>query len=1173
MFIKLSFRRRTMFVRYPGLSLYWLGIASILYLATALPVAATELPAAQLQKSDGLQGAVAPSNLQIPLTEGTGEVRLDLLVGSRQPGIAMTLLWSDGSRTESKIKAAPATTSRKVKEKDKTVVENLTLPDAVIELSWPKIKRFVRPNPAIYPDDVKGKLAAGWDKLPAASEHSLSLSLKTDKRGVECWVDGHYAGREDKAARLMEIQLSLSAGAAIIGKVQQLPGVDRGRFLALDMRRMNRPGAMDDVVLTMNKNPALSPEVPLLPGGSANIDLGLARELTDGSWHGDPYLTRSAFDGMPESHIFSVPPAQYVRAWVLCAAVDDPSRDPVLTARLTRFAREGRGDAIADVTVKLPADEKKPPAGVVRVGSASFKQAGQAKLLPLWRVEMVLPVGQIQDLLWGDKNGILGDTCYLDFELLGRTEEAGHKPDRNSVSSVHVFAVTLERTPVEMEIRQAQTGNIFQDGEDTVIPIALRPLEHGRYTLQWAIRDVDGRPVGKGERKLILDKVGQEEIFQLPLTISQHGWYSIDCCLYDENGRLLIEHPAAFALLAADKRRAGYESPYGTWWFGGAHYGTTDPAVAGPLMLRAGLRKTVMSFSKNTEADMAPWKVTSFQIPWMGSVYRNVDISVGVAKYEERVRKHLQAFPHCDSALIFHESYNADIIAPELYGGRPKPTDEAAAKAARQRWDIAVATSKMFREKFPNIKLIFANCNGGSALAAEFFRNKYPKEYIDYLGIEAGGQSFMPEKLTEFGTQAGWVIRETGRKMGYDLPVTASYEWLYRSEHVLGPKRLAEWYVRDALIANAYRFPHISMALLYDAGNNYYNSGWGIAGLCRRYPLLYPKPAYVAYATLTRVLDGAEMIRRVPTGSLTAYALEFKRGQERLYTLWTPRGECANVLRFAGETTVTVEDIYGRSRQLFTKNREISLISGTSVQYVVSAVSLESLTSGARSFPDDRPPVGAFVVDGMVSLTNWQLQDKPDNRLQITESTNLPLRTVGKYTLKEATDLEKGKCLELELIPEGKPADVISEYTVLKLKEPVAIKGRPATLGVWVRGNSGWGRIMWEFEDAEGESWLSSGRSGWGCDILDWPGDISVNFDGWCFLRFPISEESPAKIIGGGGLSAQWVAVKGAGKGNRKVDYPIRITGLAVEMTQNALDLSEMAPVKPVIRLKDLSVY
>jgi hypothetical protein len=90
-------------------------------------------------------------------------------------------------------------------------------------------------------------------------------------------------------------------------------------------------------------------------------------------------------------------------------------------------------------------------------------------------------------------------------------------------------------------------------------------------------------------------------------------------------------------------------------------------------------------------------------------------------------------------------------------------------------------------------------------------------------------------------------------------------------------------------MAHAYNYQHISPGLLYDAGNAYAHTLWGAGGLCRRYPLLYPKPAYVALAAVTAALDQVKLRRKVPTGSLTVYALEFDRADgRRVYAVWTP---------------------------------------------------------------------------------------------------------------------------------------------------------------------------------------------------------------------------------------------------------------------------------------------
>ena len=77
------------------------------------------------------------------------------------------------------------------------------------------------------------------------------------------------------------------------------------------------------------------------------------------------------------------------------------------------------------------------------------------------------------------------------------------------------------------------------------------------------------------------------------------------------------------------------------------------------------------------------------------------------------------------------------------------------------------------------------------------------------------------------------------------------------------------------------------------------------------------------------------------------------------------------------------------------------------------------------------------------------------------------------------------------------------DYAFLKLKTSAPVPGAPKTIGVWVRGNSGWGQLMWEYQDAEGEKWLSCGTGGYGCNVYDWPGQASINFDGWNFVQFP----------------------------------------------------------------------
>jgi hypothetical protein len=172
-----------------------------------------------------------------------------------------------------------------------------------------------------------------------------------------------------------------------------------------------------------------------------------------------------------------------------------------------------------------------------------------------------------------------------------------------------------------------------------------------------------------------------------------------------------------------------------------------------------------------------------------------------------------------------------------------------------------------------------------------------------------------------------------------------------------------------------------------------------------------------------------------------------------------------------------------------------------------------------------------------------------------------PFARRGRFTLREVVDPEKGACLELELHPTIHLPALVREYATLTLKQPVAVVGRPHTIGMWVRGNSNWGRIYFEIDDAEGRQWRSSGG------YNDWPADLAVNFDGWRFMRFHIDPERSPVPNHSPGL--QWQSSSG---GTAPV-YPIRIVGITVTMRRTAPDPVEMRPVTPILRFRDIGAY
>ena len=117
--------------------------------------------------------------------------------------------------------------------------------------------------------------------------------------------------------------------------------------------------------------------------------------------------------------------------------------------------------------------------------------------------------------------------------------------------------------------------------------------------------------------------------------------------------------------------------------------------------------------------------------------------------------------------------------------------------------------------------------------------------------------------------------------------------------------------------------------------------------------------------------------------------------------------------------------------------------------------------------------------------------------------------------------------------------------------------------GQWVKGDSSWGRVFWELTDAKGERWRSSG----GYDGGDWGNYSAIDFDGWCFVAFPLTGDSPFKHIEPGSGIGQWERhVDG------RLDYPLKLSGLYIETHRESVNLTKMEPVKTRIRLKDVSV-
>jgi len=1120
---------------------------------------------AAFREENGAKVAVKPAVVVIPLTVNTNAIGLAVTPGGK-PGTQIALEFGGGGKRVLTMDVRPQTGKRQTPsapgepKNAKPAYEEVKAEDSFVAVAGTNLRIFARPNLFRYTDKQQDELLRKWDSLPAASRTFIQYEFRERPDTVEMWINGSYAGEFPAGGDLRQVRVSLAAGAAIRGEgAYALPAVEE-KYCALDISRIAKPGAMREARVSLAKGPQRVEGVPLIVAdGGGNGDVGVVREMK-GSWalECDEHLSRTPFDGMPETLHFSVPRAFYHKAYVLCAAESEPRKDPVLTVRMTRFGRSGRGDAIAHTTVALPRANEAPAGNLKRVGAVVQTVGGKDVETPLYLAELDLDAGAILDLLVSSKddNASMLDGRYLDVEVLGKI--AGVKPVRESTSAVHVFGITLERSPAEFALTQKQPGNIFYNDEVPETVAAVKALEACELTLSWRLADVAGALVREENTNFSFARTGEERRHVISLAVPRPGWYGLKFALARRTAaaegqaaaKPFLIHDAACAVLGPDRRKAGYDSPYGVWWFGGAHYGCDDAAIIGPMLHKGGFRKTTFGWTKYTEADFAPWKVTLNQIGW---IFKAGDVAGSTRKIAEWAGK----FPHCKSILLFHESYG-NYLPEELFGGK-QTEDEQTVEKARKRVETATAAARLYREKFPELKIIAGNTSASAAIIASLLRHGFDSSLVDYIGIEtAAGQTGMPEKLWDGGPQGAYLARDVARRFGRELPVTGCYEYTYRCERNLGAQRHAEFYVRDVLLAHAYNYQHISPGLLYDAGNAYGHTLWGGGGICRRYPLLYPKPAYVALAALTNALDQVKFRRKIPTGSLTVYALEFDRADgRRAYALWTPRAAAELALEFPLDAKLELCDFYGGFSSPLAAGGKLTLPAGPAPQYLIATKPL----TAARVLKQitEKIPEGFRIADKLDDAKAWALCSDES----LTKTTGeLPRHVAGKFSMRQVEDEERGRCLELELHGDSALSDYIGEYCAIAAAKPAAISGEPHTLGMWVKGNSSWGKVVFEFEDAAGCVWRTHGN-----EWHDWPGELSINFDGWHFIQFPIAAQSPIIHSSPGGRCQ---CLKGGAKG---VTYPISLSKLFIVMNRRALDPTEMQPVPPVIRISAVGGY
>ena len=561
------------------------------------------------------------------------------------------------------------------------------------------------------------------------------------------------------------------------------------------------------------------------------------------------------------------------------------------------------------------------------------------------------------------------------------------------------------------------------------------------------------------------------------------------------------------------------------------------------------------------DIDPETGKFKSREIPDPKNPKQKITVS-GEEYAKMLIRAELEKNPDLKVIMIWHESAPGYGIPEELLNM------EIPAIAENQKiYGQFITEVERIIHQFPGLKIQIGNSSASiGAVVVPMRAGANPAAY-DYVGIETPSQVIPPEKLQECGLQGMQITQDVAEyyaKRNVDL--NGCYEFVYRCERDIGEQQQAEWYMRDILICLAHDFQLISPGIFVDCRNGYYNGLWGGSGIIFRKPYIYPKRAYAAYAALTNVFDQVRFKRQIPTGSTTVYALEFERKDKKMASaLWAARGSVDFEVSFKDNARVRVFDMYGREQTMSGKN--ITVRGGTAPVYLLTDKEIQAVNLKNRAFPkDDARGKVSKLVSAMDSMDLVEV--KADPRAETTHTRFLPIMKPGNFTVKQVNDEQMGECLEVALDLSSDPykSKYITEYTTIRLKDPVIVPGDPVGLGVWVKGNSSWGTIRFEIEDAKGEIFKNLSPFGWGCDVMDWQGNLSLNFDGWNMVSHHLV---PSKIFlekSPGAVSEQWASEGG----DKKIDFPIKVRAVTVGINRHKLNLKDFEVSDPVIRIKNI---
>jgi hypothetical protein len=1005
-------------------------------------------------------------------------------------------------------------------------------PSDKVRVGWPRsvtlYDRFTKISP-VWEEDFRLGIEASMAKIPLVHETWFRLRIEHRAGAIRLFKDGLLVAERRPPGRIRgDVGIQISNGTRLASLTIRRPGEWPTRFYSFSMDGIcNAKGIGGKDGQSIEEDSVPRPDVPVsvrgvpfvFPDrskGSDHLDVGASLfHYRHEEGHFMALKTWPAPNILDPARIrISVPNRSYSRLWIIAASDGDPFSVPVVTVR---FYRPSAGFAV-DAQASVPTTS-------ARSGQRGARRLGvtlvNGKKASLWLVPIVLDSVAIGSLF--------REALTMSVELTKGVYDYRASPDPavygtfpgGLPSGVHIYGMTFEEAPLRLIATGNRAGNVYISPEEPVWQVDLENLWDRDLRIKSSV-SITG-PHGKQtvlSRDLVLAPRVKTQV-TFPISTSVFGLHQVRTEIHVRTTGIVGDGPrqfsqeGTFVQMPPDTRRAtATNSRWGLWQWSGGHH--TNPNVDENLYLlrAAGTRiagghdyqvRRKWGMSGRIHITVRGPEKWAYEDPYDPKEYEAYAKKIGESTAEIlKIDPDTQYFAlFAENAISTRMTYG---ILPS-YIGEPeiKPNEKEAARI-RASALTAKAASEGIRKHAPKAKISFGWCE--PTFSVPFMRQKYPKGLMDAMGVDIPQFERMPEMpIRSVAPNRMWILQQERKKHGYDdIPIihTESY---FPSSHrlALGHRGSANSYVRTAVLSLALGSTRLLYCFtLHDCGGYWGSQHYGCIGIVGRRPEYNPKPAFPAYATMTRLLDVVTFDGYVPTGSLTSYCVRFKSGRTFVYCLWTVRGEREAIITSSKAKALVMIDENSNETVLNPVNGTATVTLSPTPIWVTSDAPIENVRVNKPRHMER--PIGETVL--LDSMDESWTYDAGEYQKYSKNHWDLP-RFPGPMKLEVLPSAERNsKVWQVTLDEPEKERKLAAWYGVFQPETPIEIPGKARALGVWANGQSNWGRIIYEVEDARGEVWQSIGtKEQWNCDdIHSWS---YFNFDGWRYLEFPLPNHLP----------------------------------------------------------------